>query len=115
MAAGVGEGERPNALEPSKHVRPPLPVGIKQHFRIGMIGAESMPRCLQVSAKIPVIVDVAVVGDRQQAILGQHWLLAVSQIDDGQNTVTKENATRLIDPKTFAVWATMAEAHGHPR
>jgi hypothetical protein len=80
-----------------------------------MIRAKSMPRCLQLSAKIPMIVDLAVIGDRQQAIFGQHWLLAVSQINDGQNTVTKENATRLVDPKTFAVRATMAKAHGHPR
>jgi hypothetical protein len=69
---------------------------------------------LELGAHLAVIVDLAIVADREAAFLGQHRLRGrVRKVDDREATVSEADTRPCPDPA--AVRSAMGEYFGHRR
>jgi hypothetical protein len=79
-------------------------------FRIAVC-LVNVPLCLQLFAKISVVVDLTVVNDMKSFVLIRHWLMAGRYIDDTQTPVTQPHST--INEDAFVVRSTMGDDVAH--
>ena len=108
---GIVEREGEHAVEPGEAVRPPLPPGGEDDFGVAL-GLEMVALDLQLGANLAEIVDLAIIGDDQPAIGGQHRLRrGLGKIDDREAAMAEADARR--GPHAAAVRSTMDERVGH--
>ncbi len=105
----IDEGE--HAAQPLEHVRAPLLVAVQDHLRIAL-GGEGVAQREQLLAQRLVVVDLAVVGDDQRAVLVVDRLRAAAQVDDAQAAVPQ--GRMLVDIAALAVGAAMRDDVRHP-
>src|SRR5438046_10141472 len=94
-AGWVGpQAEGKHSTETSQAVDAPFFERMKDHFGVGVIRLPAMPAGLtELGAKGVVVVDLAVVRNRERTVLIRHRLpCAVRQVDDGQSEVTEPDA-----------------------
>ena len=107
----VPEGEREHALEPVDARVPPFGVRAQDHLGVAG-GAEAMALRLQRPAQFPVVVDLAVVDDREVRALHLHRLAAGGrEIDDAEAGVGE--AQPRLHAERFVVGASMAKRIDH--
>ena len=113
----VPQGEGKHSTETSQAVDAPFFERMKDHFGVGVIRFPAMPAGLtELGAEVVVVVDLAVVRDRERTVLIRHRLpCAVRQIDDGQSAVTEPDVLIGCDPRGRAIGAAMRHGVAHAR
>ena len=83
VAALVEEGDAPHAVEAGEAVGAPLGVGVEDDLGVAG-GAEVVAHRFELGPQLPVVVDLAVVGDVDEPVVGAHRLVAADQVDDAE-------------------------------
>ena len=86
----VVDGEGEHAAEPPQAVRPPGAPGLEHHLGVGPRD-EGGAQAFEVRAQLAVVVELAVVGERQPA-LDQRLVGGRREVDDRQPQVTQDDA-----------------------
>jgi len=85
---GIVEGEGPHAVQPVQGGWAPFRVGGQQHLGVGG-GVEGVAESLELPAELEVVEDLAVVGDGQPAVGGDHGPVPRGrEVDDGEPAMT---------------------------
>ena len=111
-APGVVEREREHAVQARKALDAPARPGGQDHLGIA-IGAELGALGLQLAAKLPEIVDLAIEHDRRTAIGRMHRLGRAGDVDDRQPAVAQPDPR--AGPDARPVWSAMGERVRHAR
>src|SRR5690348_4441492 len=77
------KAQREHSTKPPETIRVPLAKRMQHHFGVAA-RSKSTPAGDELRAKLGVIVDLAVKDENQVAVLTDHRLIAVEQIDDLQ-------------------------------
>src|SRR6185437_8342176 len=89
--------------------------GSKQYFRVAA-AAKARAMRAQLGAQSPVVIDLAVVGDREAPARGAHRLGAERrQIDDREAAVAERHRRLRIQPESLVVRPAMAQRGRHRR
>ena len=83
LAAEVEQGEAPHAVEAVEAVGVPLRVGVEHDFGVAR-GVELVAGGLELRPQLAEVVDLAVVRDVDEAVVGAHRLVAAGEVDDAQ-------------------------------
>ena len=110
LSPSIVEREREHAVEPVEHRRPPRCPAVKQNLGIAR-GDEHRAQRLQLGAQLGEIVDLAIVGDGQRAVLARHRLRRARNVDDRQAPMPEPDPRR--GPHARAVGPAMRLRVGH--
>jgi hypothetical protein len=88
---------------------------MNDHLGIGVIGLPGVTTdCLKFNSDLSVVVDLAIEGDPNAAILVAHGLAGRSgQIDDRESTMPQTDTAVLCDPRFTAIGSTMDHRVAH--
>ncbi len=106
----IEDRQRPHPVEPSEAVGPPLEVGVEHHLGVA-VGVERVPERLELRPQLAEVVDLAVVGELHETVVGPHGLVPTGGVDDGEATVP-EAGERVLE-EALAVGTPMGDAAGH--
>ena len=85
-------------------------VGAEDHFRV-RFRAELGAARREITTQLAEVVDLAVEGDTDQAVVADHGLVARDEVDDGQAPVTEPGVPATDD--IVAVRSAMSDHGGH--
>src|SRR6185437_620070 len=106
----VPQGEGEHAAKAREAVLAPFLPGMNDDLGIAM-GTETMPLSRELGHEFAGIINLAIEGDGNRAVLVEQRLLPMRDIDDGEAPVAESDAGG--DMKTAAVGAAMRDAVGH--
>ncbi len=109
--ASVPDGEREHPAEQLQALGPMFLVGVENCFRVGT-RAIAMAGALQRRPQLRMVVDLAVVNDRQRPGFVQHGLVAAGYIHDAQPAMPQMGELIVIEAKI--VRSAMSKGLGHP-
>ena len=82
-------------------------------FRIGM-AIELVTSCQKISAQFGKIINLAVVGNHEAAVVGGHWLRpSRREVDDSEAPEAQSNAGTGSNPLTIGIGTPVAQPFGH--
>ena len=110
-ASLVPDRERVHAIQGPDEIRTFFFVKMDQAFGIGR-RAITVPSRQQTGSYLEFIVELAVIGDPDRAVLIGHRLGASFEIDDGEATMPKRHGTVAVE--AIAVRASMCQLGRHP-
>ncbi len=108
---GVPERDREHAPQPLEEAVAVLLVEMDEDLGVA-VGGEPVPEPLQLLAQLAVVVDLAVLDDRDRPVLVGDRLVAVLEVDDREAPGGKSHAVGLEEP--VAVRPAMDEPGVHP-
>ena len=110
--AAVPEHKAPHAVEAGHTLAAPLFVGVEDDLGVAVC-AEDVAAGAKVGGEFLVVVDAAVEGDPDAAVLVGHRLAAALGVDDGQAIVPEHQPLRGALPETLAVGPAMEHRAEH--
>src|SRR5207302_3299551 len=108
----VPDGEGKHPVELREAVSSVCGIGRQNHFRV-RLGAEVIPAADEFLFQFDIVVDLAVVGDRVAPQVMHRLGRRVAEVDDGEPTMSKANASAWIHPMSGPVWPTMNQLVCH--
>ncbi len=113
---GVVNADGEHAVEALDAVDAPLFVSVQQHFGIGMVRPPRvLTESLELAAHVGVVVDLAVVSERNRSCRVHHRLSGrVGQVDDRQPAMTERGALVGRRPHADAIRAAVRHPIAHP-
>ena len=106
----VIDREREHPAQAGQAFLIPLLKGVHEHLAVGT-GAELMSQLLQLLLKILVVIDLAVVGQDQRAVLIRDRLVAALEVDDTQPA--KAHGDGIVHVQTVRVGTAVSDDLGH--
>src|SRR6185503_1092912 len=91
---GVSDGEREHAAEPRQRAWPPVPPRLEHDLGV-RAGGEGGALLLQLGAELPVVVELAVVAEREAA-LDEGLVGRRGQVDDRQPSLAEVDGGPLV-------------------
>ena len=110
----VIDAEGEHAVEAARQLLAPGAIALQQHLGVGVAGEEPVAARLELRAQLGVIVDLAVVDNRDLALGVPHGLRPMREVDDGEAPVPEEEAGLRLQVETVSVRPPMSERSGHP-
>ncbi len=108
--AQVEDRQCPHAVEAGEAVGPPLEVRVQHDLGVA-VGVEGVPERFELRPQLAEVVDLAVVGELHQAVVGAHRLVAAGGVDDGQAAVSQ--ACERVLEEALAIGPAVGDAGGH--